>query len=142
MFYSQTAVCFYPVGVQDSIIPDDQINYSSLSTESLVALEQAGRLDGSPWIPLRNNLLEYLQIQFNKPYDVSSITTQGTNGVALVSQFIVKYLLADSTYGIQWSMLTDTDQTTPWVRKIELLYFYINFLIYMRYNVLLHSHLT
>ena len=87
--------------MQNGKILDIQIKASSVHGDSY--LPHFGRLNkargSGSWIPISNNLEEWLQVDFKRRATITAILTQGRNGA---NQFVRTYTLSYSKDGIDF----------------------------------------
>ncbi|XP_078476130.1 discoidin domain-containing receptor 2-like [Lampetra planeri] len=104
--------CRYPLGVQDGLIPDDDITASSQWYSSTAA--KYGRLEGHggdgawcPAGPLLPGSAEFLQVTLPAAHVVALVATQGRHAGGHGNEFASHFRLQYSRDGQRWSFWHD-----------------------------------
>ncbi|XP_026633591.1 coagulation factor VIII isoform X5 [Microtus ochrogaster] len=125
--------CSIPLGMENKIISDTQINASSYFTNmfaswspSQARLHLQGRTNA--WRPQVNDPKEWLQVDLQKTMKVTGIITQGVKSL-FTSMFVKEFLISSSQDGHQWTHILhngkvkvfrgNQDASTPMVNSLD-----------------------
>ncbi|XP_075814703.1 coagulation factor VIII isoform X1 [Microtus pennsylvanicus] len=125
--------CSIPLGMENKVISDTQINASSYFTNmfaswspSQARLHLQGRTNA--WRPQVNDPKEWLQVDLQKTMKVTGIITQGVKSL-FTSMFVKEFLISSSQDGHQWTHILhngkvkvfrgNQDASTPMVNSLD-----------------------
>ncbi len=109
IFVSSTTGCIAPLGMESKSITDDQLSASSQlgSNYSAVQARLHFKADGNKaggWSALKNDLNQWLQVDFGSYTRVTRVATQGRNAY---NEWVAKYRLQYSDDGIRFQFYKD-----------------------------------
>ena len=114
-FFSFTNVgCIAPLGMDSGAIADSQISASSqwdnnhAAQQSRLHFKKSGNKRGA-WSSLKNDLDQWLQVDFGSYTTVTQVATQGRNGYA---QWVTKYRLQYSDDGVIFEFFKEPHRTS------------------------------